>query len=98
MLADDELGSQREKYEDPLPNDYYKAFKYIESKIGNQILVDTENQVVIGCLQLTIIHELERQRIKQDKIKRVSVYGKKRGKGTGETLLKEAIAITKSEA
>ena len=26
LLADDELGSKREKYEDPLPEAYYNAF------------------------------------------------------------------------
>src|SRR5699024_80523 len=98
MLADDELGSHREKYEDPLPNDYYQAFKSIESQIGNQILVATENQVVIGCLQLTIIPGLARQGMKRAQIEGVRVDGKQRGKGTGEALLKEAIAIAKSEA
>ena len=97
MLADDELGSHREKYEDPLPNDYYQAFKSIESQIGNQILVATENQVVIGCLQLTIIPGLARQGMKRAQIEGVRVDGKQRGKGTGEALLKEAIAIAKSE-
>lgn len=98
MLADDELGSQREKYEDPLPEEYYQAFNAIESQIGNQILVATENQVVIGCLQLTIIPGLARQGMKRAQIEGVRVDGKQRGKGTGEALLKEAIAIAKSEA
>lgn len=97
MLADDELGSQREKYEDPLPKDYYQAFNAIESQIGNQMLVATENQVVIGCLQLTIIPGLARQGMKRAQIEGVRVDGKQRGKGTGEALLKEAIAIAKFE-
>src|SRR5699024_10967740 len=94
----DELGSQREKYEDPLPNDYYQAFKSIESQIGNQIFVATENQVVIGCLQLTIIPGLARQGMKRAQIEGERVDGKQRGKGTGVALLKEAIANVKSDA
>src|SRR5699024_6449248 len=97
MFADDELGSQREKYEDPLPNDYYRAIKVIKSQIGNQIIVATEYQVVIGCLQLTIISGLARQGMNRAQIEGVCVDGKQRGKGTGEALLKEAIAIAKSE-
>ena len=31
MLADDELGSQRERYEDPLPQAYYAAFEQVDS-------------------------------------------------------------------
>ena len=30
MLADDELGSQRERNEDPLPQAYYAAFEQID--------------------------------------------------------------------
>src|SRR5699024_12291572 len=98
MHADDELGSQREKYEDPMPEEDYQAFNASESQIGNQILVATENQVVIGCLQLTIIPGLARQGMKRAQIEGVRVDGKQRGKGTGEALLKKAIAIAESEA
>src|SRR5699024_4374795 len=98
MLADDEFGSQREKYEDPLPEEYYQAFNAIDSQIGNQILIATENQVVISCRQLTIIPGLARQGMKRAKIEGARVDGKERGKGTGEALLKKAIAIAESEA
>src|SRR5690625_1076230 len=97
MLADDELGSQREKYEDPLPEEYYQAFNAIESQIGNQMLVATENQVVIGCLQLTIIPGLARQGMKRAQIEGVRVDRDYRGKKIGEKLFKEAIAIAKSQ-
>ena len=42
MLADDELGKTRERYETPLPESYVKAFEAISS--------DPNNELVVACL------------------------------------------------
>lgn len=97
LLADDELGAQRERFEEPLPADYYEAFNSIESQIGNQIILAVEDQKVLGCLQLTIIPGLARQGMKRAQIEGVRVDRHYRGKGVGEKLFKEAIAIAMSE-
>jgi ribosomal protein S18 acetylase RimI-like enzyme len=97
LLADDELGSQRERYEEPLSADYYEAFAAIEAQVGNQIILAIEGQTVIGCLQVTIIPGLARQGMKRAQIEGVRVDQQYRGKGVGEALFKEAIAIAKSE-
>ena len=97
LLADDELGAKRERYEEPLPDCYYKAFKAIEAQAGNQIILAIDGQAVIGCLQLTIIPGLARQGMKRAQIEGVRVDQRCRGKGVGEALFKEAIAIAKSE-
>ncbi len=97
LLADDELGSQRERFEVPLPTAYVEAFKAIESQVGNQIILAVENQKVIGCLQLTIIPGLARQGMKRAQIEGVRIDRKYRGKKVGEKLFKEAISIAKSE-
>lgn len=55
LLADDELGSKRERNEDPLPKIYMEAFEEIESQRGNEILLGVDEKEIIGCLQLTII-------------------------------------------
>ena len=39
MLADDFLGAQRERVEDPLPESYVKAFREIESDRNNELIV-----------------------------------------------------------
>lgn len=49
LLADDELGSKREKYDDPLPDAYNQAFKAIEKQAGNQILLAVKGENIIGC-------------------------------------------------
>ncbi len=97
LLADDELGSQRECFEESLPAVYYEAFHAIESQNGNQIILAVENETVIGCLQLTIIPGLARKGMKRAQIEGVRVDRNYRGKAVGENLFKEAIAIAQSE-
>jgi len=97
LLADDELGSKREKYEDPLPEAYYNAFSAIENQGGNQILLVIEGEIVIGCLQLTIIPGLARLGMKRAQIEGVRVDKNYRGQKIGEALFREAITIAKSE-
>lgn len=97
LLADDELGSQRERFEEPLPSTYYDAFDAVESQTGNEIILAVENDKVIGCLQLTIIPGLARQGMKRAQIEGVRVDREYRGKKIGERLFKKAIALAKSE-
>jgi|SRR5690625_371387 len=97
LLTDDELGSQRERFENPLPSAYYEAFDVVESQTGNEIILAVENEKVIGCLQLTIIPGLARQGMKRAQIEGVRVDRDYRGKKIGEKLFKEAIAIAKSK-
>lgn len=97
LLADDDLGSQREKFEDPLPAVYYEAFDAIEAQNGNQIILAIENEQVIGCLQLTIIPGLARQGMKRAQIEAVRVSRNYRGKKIGEKLFEEAILIARIE-
>src|SRR5690625_2033282 len=97
LLAEDELGSQRERFEEPLPAAYYEAFNAMESQVGNQIILAIENQRVIGCLQLTIIPGLARQGMKRRQIEGVRVDRNYRGKKIGQMMFEEAISIAKSE-
>ncbi len=42
MLADDDLGSQREQYEEPLPESYFKAFEQIDRDPNHEL-------IAVGC-------------------------------------------------
>lgn len=97
LLADDELGAQRERFEEPLPFAYYEAFHAIESQIGNQIILAVADEKVLGCLQLTIIPGLARQGMKRAQIEGVRIDRNYRGKRIGEKLVEEAILIAKAE-
>ncbi|MGE6369321.1 GNAT family N-acetyltransferase [Planococcus kocurii] len=97
LLADDELGTTRERYETPLPDSYIEAFNAIEAQVGNQLLLAVEGASIIGCLQLTIIPGLARQGMKRAQIEGVRVAQNQRGTQVGEALFKEAMVIAKAE-
>ncbi|WP_040225583.1 GNAT family N-acetyltransferase [Bhargavaea cecembensis] len=97
LLADDELGATREKYEDPLPDAYEQAFSDIQAQTGNQILVAAEDGSVIGCLQLTFIPGLSRLGMKRAQIEGVRIDKRCRGRKIGESLIREAIRLSQAE-
>ena len=97
LLADDELGAGREKYEDPLPEAYIRAFTEMDAQGGNEILLATEDGKVIGCLQLTLIPGLARLGMKRAQIEGVRVDSRYRGQKVGEALFFEAIRRAENE-
>ena len=55
MLADDELGAQREDISKPLNQAYLLAFGHIASDPNNELLVVEAENKIAGTLQLTFI-------------------------------------------
>ena len=56
MLADDELGTEREDYKVPLIKIYYDAFQNIlKDKNQELIILENLNKDIIGTLQPTFI-------------------------------------------
>ena len=97
MLADDELGREREKAgAEPSPA-YRKAFAEISSSGANRIVVAVRDDVVVGTLQLTIIPGLTRQGAKRGLIEAVRVASDARSGGVGEALMQHAIALAKAD-
>ena len=85
MLADDELGSKREDYRDPLPKSYYDAFQNIlQDKNQELIILEDFNKDVIGTLQLTFIPYLTYRGGLRAQIEAVRIHKKLRGKGFGK--------------
>ncbi|GKS15030.1 acetyltransferase [Paenibacillus chitinolyticus] len=95
LLADDELGSQRERYEEPLPPAYEEAFSAITGQTGNSILVAEISGKVVGCLQLTLIPGLARMGMTRAQVEGVRVDSRYRGHGIGKALLGHAIETAK---
>lgn len=91
LLADDELGATRERFEHPLPKAYIDAFAKIEQQIGNSIIVALDNNEVIGCIQLTIIPGIARLGTTRAQIEGVRIDSDYRGTGVGESLFRYAI-------
>ena len=91
MLADDHLGAERERFEDPLPESYLSAFKAIDSDPNNELLVADSDGVSVGFLQLTILPSLTFQGAWRAQIEGVRVAAESRGSGIGHELIEEAI-------
>lgn len=97
LLAEDVLGSKRERYEEPLPNDYYAAFEDISSDKNNFLIVAEIENNVVGCLQLTYITYLTYQGGKRALIEGVRIDSECRGKGVGKIMLNWAISKSKED-
>ena len=79
LLAEDPLGAQRERFEEPLPQAYLDAYERISRQPGNRILVAVEDGAVVGCVQLTIIAGLSRQGLTRAQLEGVRVAKDRRG-------------------
>lgn len=95
LLADDDIGSKREKYEEPLPKEYYTAFDAISSDKNSILIVAEIDKRIVGCLQLTYITYLTYQGGKRALIEGVRIDSNYRGKGIGKFMLNWAIDKSK---
>jgi ribosomal protein S18 acetylase RimI-like enzyme len=93
MLADDPLGSARERIEDPLPPCYFRAFEALERDPNIQLVVAGYGDgTVVGCLQLCILPGLSSQGASRALIEDVRVARSCRSRGIGEQLVQWAVA------
>lgn len=95
MLADDELGQQREDTSVPVADCYRDAFKAISADKNQYLAVAEQEGTVIGTLQLTFLPGLSHQGLWRGQIESVRVSSTARGSGTGRQLLEWAIATCK---
>src|SRR5215208_6947684 len=91
MLADDELGSQRERVEDPLPTSYYSAFEQIESDPNHELIVAELNGEVIGTLHLMFLPSVSFQGGLRAQIESVRVDKRFQSQGIGSEMMKWAM-------
>lgn len=91
LLADDTLGRQRERYEQPLPQAYYDAFDQIDGDPRHELVVVEIGGEVIGTLHLTFLPSLSFQGRTRAQIESVRVDARLRGRGIGGRLFEWAI-------
>ena len=91
MLADDDLGSQRERFEDPLPESYYAAFEQIDHDSNHELIVAELNWEVIGTLHLMFLPSLSYQGGLRAQVESVRVRKPYQGKGIGSDMMQWAI-------
>src|SRR4029077_1836192 len=92
MLADDPLGSARERIEQPLPESYFKAFEALDRDPNIELVVAQDGEgAVVGCLQLCILPGLSSQGASRGLIEDVRVASHGRGRGIGEQMVQWAV-------
>jgi len=92
MLADDPLGSRRERYCTPLPASYRRAFEAIDRDPNQALAVCCEAGRVIGVMQVTFLPYLTYQGGWRALIEGVRTAADARSKGIGRFMFEWAIA------
>jgi ribosomal protein S18 acetylase RimI-like enzyme len=91
MLADDELGSMRERYVQPLPESYKTAFQAITSDPNNELVVACQGNELLGVQQITYTPYITHQGGWRATIEGVRTSSAVRGKGVGTELIRWGI-------
>ncbi|WP_246770962.1 GNAT family N-acetyltransferase [Aestuariivirga sp. YIM B02566] len=92
LLADDELGRDREDLSEPLSQAYFKAFDEIVADKRNLVIVaEAADGGLLGCLQMTFIPGLSHQGAERALIEDVRVDKHHRGRKIGHHMLDWAI-------
>ena len=87
LLAEDDLGSQREKYEEPLPQSYYAAFEQISADPNHQLIVAETDGRVIGTLHLMFLPSISFQGGLRAQVESVRVDKECRNLGIGSRMM-----------
>ena len=96
MIADDELGKQRENFQNPLPEGYIIAFRNIKSDKNQELIViENERSEIIGTLQLTFIQYLTYKGGIRAQIEAVRIRKDHRELGIGKKMIEWAIERAK---
>ena len=96
LLADDDLGSQRERDEEPLPSSYSAAFELIDHDLNHQLIVAESNGRVVGTLHLMFLPSISFQGGLRAQIESVRVDKDYRNMGIGREMMKWAIEGARS--
>ena len=88
LLADDDLGSQRERDEEPLPESYYSAYEEIHKDPNHELIVAELNGEVIGTLHLMFLPSISFQGGLRAQIESVRIDNQHQNRGIGSQMMK----------
>ena len=95
LLADDQIGREREAVTDPLAPGYYSAFEALHSDPRARLLVADVDGRVVGTLQLNFLVGLSRRGAVRAQIEAVRIAREVRGQGLGHILMAAAIDLAR---
>jgi ribosomal protein S18 acetylase RimI-like enzyme len=96
LLADDDLGRQRERDEDPLSESYYSAYEDINKDPNHELIVAEQSREVIGTAHLLFIPSLSFQGGLRAQIESVRIDTRFQSRGIGSQLMKWVIERAKA--
>ena len=96
MLADDDLGRSRDRFEEPLPAAYYDAYDEIAADPNNRLLVAEIDGEIVGTMQLSFLRMLSRKGSMRAEVEAVRVASRLRGKGLGRQMMAQAIEMARA--
>ena len=103
LLADDDLGSQREDAGTPLNPAYLAAFREMQAQGGNRLILaeaaaeEGGRRRIVGCLQFVVLPGLSLKGSKRAQVEGVRIAGDLRGGGLGRRLFEHAIGLARAE-
>ncbi|MEO5887708.1 MAG: GNAT family N-acetyltransferase [Anaerolineales bacterium] len=98
LLADDELGSLRERYEDPIPQSYYSAYELIYKDPNHELIVAEINGGVVGTLHLMFLPSLSFQGGLRAQVESVRVDTRYQNQGIGSQMMEWVIERAKARS
>ncbi len=87
LLAEDDLGSERECYMEPLPASYYSAFEEINNDSNHELIVAELNGEVLGTLHLIFIPSISYQGGLRAQVESVRIDQRYRSQGIGREMM-----------
>ena len=97
MLADDELGANRESFSLPVAEYYQKAYDAIRNDPHQQLMVAQVGADIVGTLQLSFIQYLTYKGGVRAQIEGVRIHQAHRNKGYGRQMIMEAITLSREK-
>lgn len=91
LLSRDVLGTERDRYELPLPAEYYAAFGEIDGSGRDELVVAEDGGGIVGTMQLTFIRHLTYRGGLRLQIEAVRVDERRRGGGLGGAMIQHAV-------
>ena len=88
LLAEDDLGSQREKPEEPLSESYFVAFERINGDPNHELVVAEMNGEVIGTLHLMFLPSISYQGGLRAQVESVRVGRDFQSRGIGSRMMR----------
>ncbi|WP_158938657.1 GNAT family N-acetyltransferase [Burkholderia sp. S171] len=96
LLADDELGSQREIIGTPLDRRYVDAFQALDADANQRLVVIADGDEIIGTLQISFIPGIARMGSWRGQIEAVRIAAHRRDSGLGQKMFEWAISECRS--